>query len=74
MNQGQQVNVEDLSREDLVRIVLRDQGVKRELHGRIGALMGENVELLIVINELQQANQALQPNPSADEQLQFPSE
>ena len=72
MNQGQQsVNIEDLSRDDLVRIVMRDQNVKRELHGRIGAVMGENVELLVVINELQQTVNQAQASVQQPDQLNF---
>jgi hypothetical protein len=55
MNGSQQVAIDDLSKEDLVRIVQRSENVKRELHGRIGAVIGENIELYAVINELQGA-------------------
>ena len=55
MNGQQQVAIEDLSRDDLVRILQRSENVKRELSGRVGAVIAENVELYAVINELQGA-------------------
>jgi hypothetical protein len=45
--------IEDLSREDLIKLLRRDADVKQQLHFRIGGLMGENVELLCALQELQ---------------------
>jgi len=73
-NPGQGVNINDLSKEDFTRIVMRDQQVKRELHGRVGQLMGENVELLVVINELQASLSQAQQVVEQPDQLQFPSD
>lgn len=44
--------LEDLSREDLLRVLARDRFVKEQLAGRIAGLIAENTELLGVIQEL----------------------
>jgi hypothetical protein len=64
-------NVEDLSREDLLRILQRDRFVKEQLASRIGSLMHENVELLGVIQELQ-ASQASAPMTAPHEPRDIP--
>lgn len=66
-------NIDNLSREDLVRIVRRDQAVKAEQSARLGGLMTENLELLVVINEqgaeIGQLREMLSVvSPAADEQ------
>ena len=40
----------ELSREDLIEVCLRDRMVKQQLAARIGGLMAENCELLVLLN------------------------
>ena len=47
-------NIDDLTREDLVRVVQRDRFIKEQLSARIASVMHENVELVAIIQELQQ--------------------
>ena len=67
--------IEDLSREDLLRILNRDRFVKEQMSARIGSLIHENIELLGIIQELQGSVSQVQaasngevttPVPSAD--------
>ena len=44
--------LDDLSRDDLLAILQRDRVVKEQLASRLGALMAENCELLVVIDSL----------------------
>jgi len=46
-------SIDDLSRDDLIKVMTRDREVKAELQARIGALMGENIELLCVLREVE---------------------
>ena len=46
-------NIEDLSQEDLIRILQRDRFVKEQMAGRLAAMTQENLELLAIIQELQ---------------------
>lgn len=55
MNGQQGVSIDQLSRDDLVKIVQRSETVKREQGARIGALTTENYELYAALNELQAA-------------------
>lgn len=65
MSNGQQgVSIDQLSREDLVKIVQRGENVKRDLSARLGAMMVEATELYQVINELQQALNEANARPS----------
>jgi hypothetical protein len=43
----------DLSQQDLGRIIARDRFVKDELASRIAALVKENLELMSIIQEIQ---------------------
>jgi PP-loop superfamily ATP-utilizing enzyme len=47
-------NIEEFSREDLLRILHRDRFVKEQLSGRVASLMHENLELMAIVQELQQ--------------------
>ena len=46
-------NIEDLSREDLIRVMHRDRFVKEQMANRIAALVHENIELVGLVNETQ---------------------
>ena len=46
-------NIEDLSREDLLRVIQRDRFVKEQLSVRVAGLVHENLELTAIIQELQ---------------------
>ena len=46
-------NIEDLSREDLLRVMQRDRFVKEQMANRIAALVHENIELVGLVNETQ---------------------
>jgi hypothetical protein len=48
-------NIEDLSREDLLRVLARDRFVKEQMANRIAALVHENIELVAIVNETQAA-------------------
>lgn len=48
------VRPEDLTKEDLIRVTIRDRYTKGEMAARIGALVQENLDLLAIIQELQQ--------------------
>lgn len=54
-----QPQLEDFSKEDLIRIVKRNQFVRDHMNQRITALLGENLELLAIVQELQGDNQQL---------------
>lgn len=56
--------LEDLSREDLLKIMARDRFVKEQMSARFGALMLENTELIGLVQELQQAQQPVAPAPA----------
>ena len=45
------VNIEDLPREDLLRVMQRDRFVKEQMANRIAALIHENIELVGLVNE-----------------------
>lgn len=45
--------IEDLSREDLLKVMARDRIVKGELAMRLGAAQAENIELMAVIREVE---------------------
>jgi hypothetical protein len=45
--------IEDLSREDLLKIMARDRFVKDQLAQRLNALTVENVELVGILNEIE---------------------
>jgi len=51
--QPQQQSLEDFSKEELIRIIKRSQFVKEQMNQRITALLGENLELLAIVQELQ---------------------
>lgn len=51
MAEQQQRTIDDLSRDDLLRLAKRDRWVKEQQAGRISALMHENLELLGLLNE-----------------------
>ena len=51
---------EELSREDLLRILTRDRFVKEQLSSRVASLMHENLELMAIVQELQGTLQDLQ--------------
>jgi hypothetical protein len=57
---------DNLTRDDLVKILLRDRFVKAELTSRVAGLVRENLELTAIIQELQgdlgEARQAIQTN------------
>ena len=67
--QGQQ-QLEDFSKEDLIRIVKRSQFVREQMTQRITALLGENLELLAYVQELQ--NDAQQSRPEANGEVPHP--
>ena len=46
-------SIEDLSREDLLKILERDRFVKEQLAFRIANLTSENVEMLGLVQEMQ---------------------
>jgi hypothetical protein len=45
--------LEDFSKEELVRIVRRSQFIREQQNQRMSGLLGENLELLAIIQELQ---------------------
>jgi hypothetical protein len=47
-------DINELTREDLVRVVQRDRYVKGEMASRIAALVQENLDLVAIVHELQQ--------------------
>lgn len=49
-----QQQLDSLSREDLLKIVQRDNFVKDQLSARVAALMRENLELIALIQDQQQ--------------------
>ena len=51
-------NIDDLSREDLLKLLQRAQFVKDQQAQRIGALLTENLELMAVLQEMQQPSVA----------------
>ena len=51
-------SIEDLSREDLIRILQRSNFVKEQMAGRLAAMTQENLELLAIIQELQEGQQS----------------
>ena len=48
-----QSGIEEFNREDLLRIIKRDQLVKDSLSQRIAGLIRENIELLALLQEAQ---------------------
>jgi hypothetical protein len=48
------VDINELTREDLLRVVQRDRFVKGEMASRIAALVQENLDLVAIVQELQQ--------------------
>lgn len=62
-------NVDDLSRDDLLRVLERDRFVKEQLALRVANLTAENVELLGLVAELQRelANRASEPITDREE-------
>lgn len=59
--------LEDLSREDLLKIMQRDRFVKEQLAQRLGAVMAENVELLGLVQELQaELSEATKSSPAEE--------
>ena len=45
--------LDDLSRDDLIKVMNRDRFVKEQLAGRIAALTTENVELYGIVHEME---------------------
>lgn len=45
--------IDDLSRDDLVKVLTRDRFVKEQLTQRVAALTAENVELYGLLRELE---------------------
>lgn len=45
--------LENLSRDDLLRVCRRDRWVKEMLSARLSSLVAENVELLAIVRDLQ---------------------
>jgi len=45
--------LDDLSRDDLIKVANRDRFVKEQLTQRIAAVMAENVELFGIVRELE---------------------
>jgi uncharacterized coiled-coil DUF342 family protein len=43
---------QQLSQEDLVKLLKRERFVREQLNNRVAALLGENLELLAVVQEL----------------------
>lgn len=46
-------NIDDLSREDLLKILARDRFVKEQLAQQVGGLSAQNAELFGLVQELQ---------------------
>ena len=46
-------NIDDLSRDDLVKVLARDRFVKEQYLQRIAALTSENVELFGILREME---------------------
>src|SRR5262245_28468757 len=59
-------SVEDLSREDLLRVLERDRFVKEQLSIRLASTIAENVELLGLVNELQRDLASRLPTTNGD--------
>jgi hypothetical protein len=60
-------NIDDLSREDLLRILNRDRFVKEQLSARVANLMHENLELLAIIQESRSSDgEVPTPEPVVD--------
>jgi transcription elongation GreA/GreB family factor len=53
MSDTQQRQYEDLSQEELVRLVKRSQFVREQQNQRMIGILSENLELLAIIQELQ---------------------
>ena len=45
--------LDDLSREDMAKVIMRDRFVKEQQGLRITALLSENLEMLAIVQELQ---------------------
>lgn len=56
---AQPQQLEDFTPEELIRIIKRNQFVRDQMNQRITALLGENLELLAIVQELQADNQQL---------------
>jgi hypothetical protein len=56
--------LDEFSKDDLVRIVKRNQFVKEQMSQRITALVGENLELLAIVQEQQTDLAALRERES----------
>jgi hypothetical protein len=58
------MNLEEMSREDLLKVMARDRFVKQTLSERLAGMISENAELVGIINEmdseLAEARSALQ--------------
>jgi hypothetical protein len=46
-------NIDDLTREDLLAMFRRERFVRAQLEQRVGSLIGENTEMIGVIQDLQ---------------------
>jgi hypothetical protein len=54
--------IEDLSREDLLKVMARDRQVKGDLANRLAATLAENSELMAIVRELEgELNEARRP-------------
>jgi hypothetical protein len=62
----QQQQLEDFSKEDLIRFIKRGQFVKDQMSQRIITLLGENLELLAIVQELQADAQQVRPESNGE--------
>lgn len=64
--QEQQPRLEDFTKEELIRIIKRNQFVKEQMNQRITGLLSENLELLAIVQELQGDVSTLRGNTNGE--------